>query len=346
MSSRNIVRQIRFGIRAIRILNGDSSGIRVALSHPIILFTNGEEFSRLLPICRRNVRNYLETLEFLVSLREATDVHFNSGVAIDCTKTDKGFLLTLLGLCDHGISLASLGDNDSFKWRLLWPDKRIVTPQGLTFDLRSVDPRIFSETFLYDIHFLSFDMADKVVIDIGAFVGDTALYYARQGAYVYAYEPNPTNYRYLLTNLTLNPTFGPRVKPFNKAAGIDGNIMFSESERCCGAGHAVDTENQNGMKPIEVGSLSLDTILKENKIDAPYLLKADCKGCETELVKQNAISLFQQVKIEYTLSETSWNVSDLLQQLRNRGFTKFRVFKHNYSPYDTLDEHGTLLAVK
>jgi FkbM family methyltransferase len=346
MSTRNMFSQLRSGMRAIRILSRDSSGIRAGLSHPVHLFTIGDEFSRLLPICRRNVQNHLETLEFLVSLREATLVHFRSGLVLDCIRPDQKLLLTLLGLCDHGVSLVGSDENDPFSWKVLWPSKTIVTPQKLTFDIHSVDPTIFSETFLYDVHFLGFDLADKVVVDLGAFVGDTALYYAHQGARVYAYEPNPTNYSYLLTNLTLNPHLSSRVKSFNKAAGIDGKIMLSEGSKCCGASRAISGPEEKGMRPIEVESRSLDTILKENGIDAPYLLKADCKGCEIELVKQNAISLFKHVKIEYTLSGRSWRVSDLLHQLGTKGFTKFRVFKHNYSPYDTLVEHGTLLATK
>jgi hypothetical protein len=37
----------------------------------------------------------------------------------------------------------------------------------MRFYLYSVDPLIFSETFIHDIHFVGFDLKDKVVIDIG-----------------------------------------------------------------------------------------------------------------------------------------------------------------------------------
>ncbi|MEL9997919.1 MAG: hypothetical protein QXH99_05440 [Sulfolobales archaeon] len=62
---------------------------------------------------------------------------------------------------------------------------------GVLLLLESYDPTVLAETWLYEIHFLGFDLSDWLVIDIGAYVGDTALYYARRGAFVVAVEPPP-----------------------------------------------------------------------------------------------------------------------------------------------------------
>ena len=74
----------------------------------------------------------------------------------------------------------------------------------MRFYLYSVDPLIFSETFIHDIHFIGFDLKDKVIVDVGAFVGDTALYYANFGGIVYAYEPHPVNFYWLKKNIACN----------------------------------------------------------------------------------------------------------------------------------------------
>jgi len=74
----------------------------------------------------------------------------------------------------------------------------------------------FPQTFIHDIHFVGFDLKDKVIVDVGAFVGDTALYYANFGAIVYAYEPHPVNFYWLKKNIELNPQLKDRIKIFNE----------------------------------------------------------------------------------------------------------------------------------
>jgi len=49
------------------------------------------------------------------------------------------------------------------------------------------------------------------------FVGDTALYYARRGAFVVTVEPLPSNYEVMLRNLELNPELKLKIVPVNAA---------------------------------------------------------------------------------------------------------------------------------
>ena len=65
-------------------------------------------------------------------------------------------------------------------------DGVLTTDTGVRFDLPSVDPTVLAETFVYDVHFIGFDLRGTTVLDIGANVGDTALYYASKGAKVVA----------------------------------------------------------------------------------------------------------------------------------------------------------------
>ena len=90
-------------------------------------------------------------------------------------------------------------------------------PDGILLTIDSFDPLIIAETWLYDIHFLDFDLSDWFVLDIGAFVGDTALYYARRGAFVVTVEPLPSNYEVMLRNLELNPELKLKIVPVNVA---------------------------------------------------------------------------------------------------------------------------------
>jgi len=296
--------------------------------------------------CKRNVLNYVETMLFLARLKESATVRFRRGLTIDCCGDDRQFLLFLLDLSDEGLRLTDSSHDDPHAWKVTWETRRITTPQGLTFQLEGLsnDSLIFKETFLYDIHFVDFDLRGKSVVDVGGFVGDTALYYARLGALVYVYEPNPDNFKHLLRNLELNPEYQRKVKIRNSAVGRDEKVTFYYTAKASGGGSADCLAAASRDIAIEVDSVSLSTILKENGIQAPYLLKSDCKGCEMQLVRDEAISRFQLLKIEYTLSGGQ-NVGDLISQLRARGFDKFRVYKPFFVRCD-LAIHGMIMAMK
>jgi hypothetical protein len=66
-----------------------------------------------------------------------------------------------------------------------------------------MEPSILAETSGSGSHFVGFDLSDWLVVDIGAFVDDTALYYAKLGAMVKAVELVPDNYEVLMEK-TLN----------------------------------------------------------------------------------------------------------------------------------------------
>jgi hypothetical protein len=101
-------------------------------------------------------------------------------------------------------------------------------PDGVLLTLESSDPLVLAETWLYEIPFLGFDLSGWFVLDVGAFVGDTALYYARRGAFVVAVEPVPGNFELMLRNLELNPDLKSRVLPINAAVGgEDGFVELS-----------------------------------------------------------------------------------------------------------------------
>jgi len=90
--------------------------------------------------------------------------------------------------------------------------------------------RIIIETWLYDIHYLGFNLNNWFILDIGAFVGDTALYYAKRGAFVVAIEPLLSNYEIMVKNLELNPELKSRIIPINAAiANEDGFIEFKHN---------------------------------------------------------------------------------------------------------------------
>jgi FkbM family methyltransferase len=288
----------------------------------------------------RSFENFGNALHYFAGIKDKVKLKFRSGLTIDADRETKRLTYVLYELY-KSVPLKDAKENCEYCWRVDWQNKILILPNGLRFYLYSVDPLIFSETFIHDIHFVGFDLKDKVAVDIGAFVGDTALYYANLGAIVYAYEPHPVNFYWLKKNIELNPRLKDRIKIFNEAVGKDEEIEISIGRNINGG---FSIYGQVKGKALKVKSVSLRKILEENDLNHPYLLKTDCKGCEYYIIEDDAISKFYKVKIEYT-GFNKPKVDYIINKLKSKGFSKFRIYKHNWGIYH-LSEHGTIYAEK
>lgn len=221
----------------------------------------------------------------------------------------------------------------------------VTTPQGIRFNVDWFDPLIFAETFLYDVHFSDFHLENKTVIQAGGFIGDTALYYAYRGARVYSFEPDTNLFNLALQNIKLNPELSDKIIMKNYAIGKDEIIEFPLNPYGGGSSSAYSLA---GKKTVSVRSVSIKTILKEFSIYDPFLLDLDIKGKEFEVVNDEAISRFKMVRIEYTTFIDGKKIGDrqeLISKLKEYGFNRIRIFKHNEGAYD-LTDHGTIEAVR
>lgn len=265
-------------------------------------------------------------------------VRFRNGFVLEGAQVNRQVATELALLAASGaVYSAPPGRAGPSDWVVDLPGGTLATPGGLRFVLESVQSIIFSETFLYDIHFETFDLTGRTVVDAGANVGDTALYFASLGATVEAYEPDPVTYQLLLRNLELNRPISDRVHPHPEAVGEDGVVTFRSGLR---GGSGVYAE---GGHPVPVRSVSLATVLKESEQDRVFLLKCDCKGCEFQIVAQPEISRFDRVKVEYHTGLGGGSVATLERDLRSAGFDRLRVYKHNYGT-SSLDYAGVLHA--
>jgi FkbM family methyltransferase len=288
----------------------------------------------------KTFENFSDAVLYFAGIKDKAKLKFRSGLIIDVNKETKWLAYVLYELY-KSVPLKDAKDTCEYCWRVDWQNKILILSNGLRFYLYSVNPLIFSETFIHDIHFVGFDLKDKVIVDVGAFVGDTALYYANFGAIVYAYEPHPINFYWLKKNIELNPHLKDRIKIFNEAVGKDEEIEISIGESINGG---FSIYGQVKGKVLSIKSVSLRKILEENNLKDPYLLKADCKGCEYYIIEDDAISKFEKVKIEYT-GFNKPKVDYIINKLKSKGFSKFRIYKHNWAIYH-LSDHGTIYAEK
>jgi FkbM family methyltransferase len=163
----------------------------------------------------------------------------------------------------------------------------------------------------------------KEVIDIGANIGDTAIYFAVNGAkHVYAFEPYPFSYRIALKNIKLNK-LERKVTLLNEAIGKENKIIYIDENYENTGGD--DLKEFKKGKKIKV--TTLEEIVKRFKLkDA--ILKMDCEGCEYPSLlntPNEVLRNFEQIMLEY-----HYGYLNLKKKLEEAGF-KVKVSLPKYT---------------
>ena len=179
-----------------------------------------------------------------------------------------------------------------------------------------------------------------LVIDIGAFIGDTTLYYAKRGAYVIAVEPVPSHYNVLIKNLELNPELKSRVFPVNAAVSSHDGFVDLAIE---GIIHGGASQYQSFSGKIRVKSFTLKSLLEYvKKVYGVYIdrftmraIKFDCEGCEYDVINDeiDVISVFNSLVIECHGYLRGYTIFDIMNKLNERGFYCEPI---NHDPYSEL----------
>jgi len=179
--------------------------------------------------------------------------------------------------------------------------------------------RLYSSTYdvfiREDYKFLN--VQNKSVLDIGAFVGDSPIYFILKGAKkVYAIEPHPDAYNKMLENIKLN-NIEDKIIPINIGINYDKDYVVINNKDTTHAAFSFFNSNNNGIK-IPAGKLS-DIIDKYN-IDA-QILKMDCEGCEYDIILKDydTIKEFEEIGFEYHAYNTKIPIKVLLEKL-NKDF--------------------------
>jgi FkbM family methyltransferase len=136
------------------------------------------------------------------------------------------------------------------------------------------------------------------VIDIGANIGDSSIYFALRGAdKVIALEPFPKNYELAKKNIQMN-NCSSRICIAMAACGTSTGYITFDANKSGGNSSLVRTENGT-----TIPMLTLEDILNKNDIRTEdSLLKMDCEGCEYESIlsaTSDTLRRFSHIIIEY-----------------------------------------------
>lgn len=183
------------------------------------------------------------------------------------------------------------------------------------------DSFIFSEVFGHEYYDLALESPPRTILDLGANVGMTAVYFARKypGAKIACVEPIPTNLELLRQNLASN-----KVEASVFAAAIDS----SDGETTMDVGQ-LDYGFKVASEGLTVPTISVQTILSELGWANIDLLKIDIEGHEGVVLKQNCdwLNKVQAVCIEI---HDDYTETDLIELAENYGFSSPRLLPGNW----------------
>jgi len=183
------------------------------------------------------------------------------------------------------------------------------------------------------------DVKAKDVVDVGAYIGDSAICFALRGAkHVYAFEPYPYSYNIAKKNIRLNH-LGNKITLFNEGCGKSGFVTIKEDYE-----NTVGTDLKNFQKGKKVRVESLDEIVKRFNLKHAAL-KVDCEGCEYDLIlnaSDKILHAFDQIIIEY-----HYGYRNLVKKLRQAGFiVKYSLpaYFYNIEAEDSNKYEGLIYA--
>jgi FkbM family methyltransferase len=158
--------------------------------------------------------------------------------------------------------------------------------------------------FLIDIVFENFiggayadlNVVGRVVVDVGAGIGDTAIYFALRGARsVVAMEPFPALYELARRNLELNGI--KNVELLNAGLGESDQWVCSSLQKH----YEYVAFKPSDVCDVKVRIYTLNSLVEEWGIEEG-VLKVDCEGCEYEafrVVEPEVLKRFRHIVVEY-----------------------------------------------
>lgn len=193
-----------------------------------------------------------------------------------------------------------------------------------------------SEVFK-ELIYSSLPVWDRIVVDIGANIGDSPIYFKVMGArQVFGYEPNKGIYDLALKNVKLNCAESI-VTIENKA--VVGELSYKWPE------HKYIEIQPDDFKAEDPRRITLEGLVIEKGIDNG-ILKIDCEGCEYEVIlssRNEIIRRFSHIQMEYHFGGIV-----LKERLERIGYD-VKISKSKYTwvlESNILMEYGDLYAVR
>jgi len=235
------------------------------------------------------------------------------------SQEDPLWLVTALSLASYACRLQASGNRVSID---VSPERVGLAVNGVSvaFNPSCVNFGSLIEIFIegeYDVSEVLSGLKGREVIDVGASVGDSALYFLLNGARkVIAVEPLPKVARCAEENVRLSGATD-KVRVLNAALSSGPTSVPCDYDVFSSGAFST----LKGSGPCRVPGVTLDDLL--DMIDDPYLLKIDCEGCEAQVIlgpERERLRAFEHIIVETHPHNTGVSDEKLLASLKELGF--------------------------
>jgi len=154
---------------------------------------------------------------------------------------------------------------------------------------------------------------NEIVIDIGANIGDSSIYFALNKAkYVIALEPYPFTFNLAVQNIKVN-NLNNKIKILNSGYGKASEIVKVDEKMRDTFGAILVSSNEGK----EVKLYSLEMLINEFDIKEA-VLKIDCEGCEYNILNEDdgVLKKFKRIVLEF-----HYGYKNIESKLKNAGFS-------------------------
>ena len=154
---------------------------------------------------------------------------------------------------------------------------------------------------------------NKIVIDIGANIGDSAIYFATNNASkVIALEPYPNNFEIAKKNISLN-NLDKNIEILLAGCSNKSGFIHLDYDKV-----TLQTGLQESKTGVKVPLFSLSNLVEKYEIESG-ILKMDCEGCEYDSILETPnqiLQKFSHIQIEY-----HYGYKNLKEKLENAEFS-------------------------
>jgi FkbM family methyltransferase len=214
-----------------------------------------------------------------------------------------------------GVRFVPVADERLYKVRLSTGEEFLIRRSRAWQDLGTLH-----EVFIDGVYADHPPIAGKTVLDVGANIGDTAVYFAKRGARVIAFEPDPAMCELARRN-------------------VDGNGLRADI-RCAGVGAAAQTLALSATRDgadtrsatLFPGHIAVEALHSETtaiqvvaladvlaELAAVDLAKIDCQGCEYPSLR--SLTRADLRRIKHVMMEYHGASGELGDKLRGCGFS-------------------------
>jgi len=160
--------------------------------------------------------------------------------------------------------------------------------------------------------------AVRTVLDIGANVGVTALYFSQifPNAQIYAFEPAPDNFAVLARNVANCE----RIRAFNFGLGADDATLelFASDNPVNFGGYSLHAAGSDTSKKVSIAVRCVASVLEEILVEKVDVIKIDTEGAEWDILTAFPESVVQSAK--YITGELHGNRDFALLDYLSRWF--------------------------